>query len=164
MAKPNRPDDLLQPVTAEVQHEVRALIEDARYASLATISPADGHPMCSRVGLATLADGTPLVFLSALAAHTSALLADSRCGLLVGEPGKGDALAHPRISITCEAMVMHGDEASAARQRFLQAHPKARIYIDLPDFRYFRMRLIGGSFNGGFGRASALEPKDMLRT
>lgn len=152
-------------VTSETRIEVRTLIANARYAALAVLTPESGHPACSRVGLATLENGTPVIFISALAAHTGALVADPRCSLLIGDPGKGDLLAHPRISIACTGskLAPESDDAAAARQRYLSAHPKAKLYIDLPDFRFFRLDPIDASFNGGFGRAYALSAADVLQ-
>jgi len=64
--------------TDAVRRDVRELIANARHAAIATLAPDTGAPQCTRVGLATLPDGTPLIFCSALAAHTPALLADPR--------------------------------------------------------------------------------------
>jgi len=158
------PKDVFQPVTDAVRTEVRTLIGEARHAALASLQPGSGHPLASRVGLACFADGTPLIFISALAAHTGALLADPRCSLLVGTPGKGDPLAHARVSILCQAEVItDAQEISAARKCYLAAHPKAQLYIDLPDFRFFRLRPLEASFNGGFGRGFRLEAADLLK-
>ncbi len=167
MAKDN-PKEVLQPVDDAVRAEVRRIIAEARHAALATLQPGSGHPLVSRVGLATLEDGAPLIFVSALAAHTGALLADARCSLLVGMPGKGDPLAHPRVSILCKAAIMENGpdiavaDMAVARARYLAAHPKAKLYIDLPDFRFFKLMPLEASFNGGFGRASRLTSADLL--
>lgn len=162
---PDAKKNPLQEVTHETRTEVRTLIANARHAALAVLTPESGHPACSRVGLATLEDGTPIIFISALAAHTGALVGDPRCSLLIGDPGKGDPLAHPRISIACTGaeLAPDSDDAITARQRYLSAHPKAKLYIDLPDFRFFRLDPIDASFNGGFGRAYALSASDLLQ-
>lgn len=151
-----------QTVDDDVRAEMRRMVADARYAALSWLAPDDGHPLVSRVGLATCAAGTPLIFISALSAHTKALDNDPRCGLLVGEPGKGDPVAHPRLTLKCRAEMLDGDAAMDARMRYLAAHPKAQLYIDLPDFRYVRLVVLGGSFNGGFGRAYDVAPTDIL--
>lgn len=154
---------VLLELTDAAREEVRALIGDARHGALAVLDPKDGHPISSRVGVATLADGTPLILISALAAHTPALLNDPRCSLLIGEPGRGDPLAHPRITLRCRAAEVIGEaERNEARKRYLSAHPKAALYIDLPDFRFFRLEIESASFNGGFGRAYALTRGDLV--
>lgn len=161
MNEKQEPERWQQP-TDEIRRDVRALIVGARHAAIATLSPDTGAPQCTRVGLATLPDGTPLIFVSALAAHTPALLADPRCSLLIGEPGKGDPLVHPRITLSCQAeLIDSGSNAvNEARASYLTAHPKAHLYADLPDFRFFRLVPSEGRYNGGFGKAYVLQLSD----
>jgi len=124
----------------------------------------DGVPLCSRVGVATDADGTPVILVSMLAGHTRALVRDPRCSLLVGEPGKGDPLAHPRISVACRARRLDNgsEEWARVRRRYLLRNPKAKLYVDLGDFMLFRLEPTGASLNGGFGKAYVLTPSDLL--
>lgn len=150
--------------TEEAIALARGLIRKARHGSLATLDPNSGRPVVTRVGLGTDADGAPIILVSALAAHTPALRADPRCSLLVGEPGKGDPLAHPRITLHCEAReIEHGsDEESRIAGRYLAHNPKAALYAGLGDFRYFRLEPLEASLNAGFGRAYALGAGDVL--
>jgi heme iron utilization protein len=150
--------DVRQAVMPEVLAEARSIIGNADHAALATLDPQTGQPMISRIGLATLADGSPITVVSGLTAHSGALAADPRCSILVGDPGKGEPLAHPRISLICRAAPIAGvDERAEARARYLVTHPKAGIYIDLPDFRFLRLAIDCASFNGGFGRAYEID-------
>jgi len=150
---------VLRELTPEAIAEAKALIREADHAALAVREPQTGWPLASRVGLATLPDGTPLILISALAAHSAALDADPRCSLLIGTVGKGDPLAHPRITLVCRVEVIkrQSTDGVEARARYLAMHPKAAIYVDLPDFRFFRLTIERASFNGGFGRAYAIE-------
>lgn len=142
----------------------RRLLREAHHCALATLDPKSGRPIATRVGLATDADGTPLILISALAAHTPALRADPRCSLLVGEPGKGDPLAHPRITLHCDAREIErgSPEEALAATRYLAHNPKAMLYAGLGDFRYFRLDPTEASLNAGFGRAYALAAADVL--
>jgi len=149
---------------AEAIRLARTLLRSARYGALATLDPVTGAPMASRVAVATDLDGAPVILVSILAAHTGAILADPRCSLLLGEPGKGDPLAHPRISIAASALRLERgtpDQARAAR-RYLNRHPKAKLYADFADFAFFRLAPSGASLNGGFGKAYALDAADLL--
>jgi putative heme iron utilization protein len=154
---------VLREVTPEVVAEAREMIGAARYGALATIGPEDGWPVATRVGLA-LFEGEPLILVSALAAHTGALRADPRCSLLIGEVGKGDALAHPRVTLKsrAEEIEREAPERLAAREAYLAANPKAALYADLRDFAFMRLRIEGASFNGGFGKAYALSREELL--
>jgi putative heme iron utilization protein len=147
----------------EARELARGLLHSARYAALAVIDPDNGFPAASRVLLATDTDGVPIILVSALSAHTKALSGDRRASLLVGEPGKGDPLAYPRMTIQCEAERV--DHATALHDRirtcFLNHHPKSKRYIDFPDFHFYRLRPISASLNGGFGKAYRLRGEDL---
>lgn len=161
---PEGEKQVLQALTPEAIGRARALLSSVDHGALAVLEPGTGWPLASRVGLATLPSGTPLIVVSRLAAHSAALDADPRCSLLVGRLGGGDPLAQARMTLICRAAeIPHGTEAAAeARERYLAIHPKAAIYVDLPDFRFFRLNVERASFNAGFGRAYALEGRDLL--
>ena len=154
----------LRAVTPEVVAEVRALLADARWGTIASLDPEDGWPIATRVGLAMF-EGDPLIVVSALAAHTGALRADPRCSLLVGEPGKGDPLAHPRVTLKCRAEEIAGETAElvSARAAYLEANPKAQLYVDLPDFAFMQLRIVEASYNAGFGKAYVISGDSLHR-
>lgn len=155
---------VIRDTDADAIRLAKTLVRSARFGALAVLDPADGSPLASRVGVATDFDGTPLILISTLAKHTQALLADSRCSLLLGEPGKGDALAHPRISLSCRAERIDrsaGEEAHI-RRRYLNRNPKAALYADLGDFSFFKLGVTSASLNGGFGRAYHLTRTELL--
>jgi len=156
--------DVIRPIDAEAVRLAKTLLRSARYGALAVLDPASGSPLASRVAVATDLDGTPLILVSSLSAHTGALLADPRCSLLLGEPGKGDALAHPRITLVCNAERLEpGTEDHArVRRRYLNRQPKAKLYADFGDFAFFRLDPVRASLNGGFGKAYNLERGDLL--
>ena len=154
----------LLPTTGDAVRLAKSLLRMARHAANATLDAGTGAPRASRVGMSTDADGTPTLLISRLAPHTGALLADPRCSLLVGEPGKGDPLAHARISLACRAVELprgspDGDRVAA---RYLTHNPKAKLYAGLGDFSFFRLEVESASLNGGFGRAYALTAEDLL--
>ena len=156
--------DVLRPTDDEAIRLARRLLRTARFGALAVIEPDTGAPYASRVATATDPHGSPLILVSALSTHTGALLADPRCSLLLGEPGKGDPLAHPRITIACLAhrLDRESDEGVRARRRYLNRHPKAELYADFGDFSFFRLEPKRASLNGGFGKAFALTSTDLL--
>jgi putative heme iron utilization protein len=47
------------------------------------------------------------------------------------------------------------------RDRWLERNPRARIYIDLPDFAFVRLTPVSALLNGGFARAFRLDPEDL---
>ncbi|PZM13853.1 HugZ family protein [Rhizobium tubonense] len=154
---------VLRETDEEARKLARMLLRSAGYAALAVIDPDNGFPAASRVLLGTDIDGVPVILVSALSAHTKALSEDPRASLLVGEPGKGDPLAHARLAIRCRAERV--DRATTLhdriRTRFLGEHPKAKLYIDFPDFGFYRLLPLSASLNGGFGKAYLLPGEDL---
>lgn len=156
---------VLQDTDAEAIALARQLIAAAPFATLAVIDPETGFPSASRILTVADEDGTPVILVSGLSAHTRALMADPRCGLLFGEPGKGDPMAHARLSVQCLCeTTTERDQAFRDRLRslFLARHPKAKLYIDLPDFRFLRLLPRSASLNGGFGRAYVLSGEQLV--
>jgi putative heme iron utilization protein len=156
--------DVIRETDAEAIRLAKSLLRGARFGALAVIEPQTGSPLASRVGVATDIDGAPLILVSMLAAHTGALLSDARCSLLLGEPGKGDPLAHPRITLVCRAERIEPGSSvhERAGRRYLNRNPKAGLYAGLPDFSIFRLEPQRASLNGGFGKAYLLDRSDLL--
>jgi putative heme iron utilization protein len=155
---------VIQETDTEAIRLAKTLIRTARYGALAALDPESGAPMASRVAVATDMDGTPLTLVSGLSAHTGAILADSRCSLLLGEPEKGDPLAYPRISLYCRAKRLErgSPEQLRAERRYLNRHPKAKLYAGFPDFSFFRLEITNASLNGGFARAYLLDGAEIV--
>jgi putative heme iron utilization protein len=144
------PRDPRQPADFDPQALGRDLLRQARIASLGTMEASSGFPMVTLTSMATDYDGTPLILVSRLSHHTQNLLADPRGSLLISRGGKGDPLAHPRLTLR---VLAEQAEAPHLRARFLARHPKAQIYVDFPDFLFFRLRPEMMHLNGGFARA-----------
>ncbi len=146
----------------EARRLARGLLRSARYVALAVLDPETGFPVVSRVLLGTDTDGSAVILVSALSAHTRALKNDPRASLLAGVPGKGDPLAHPRVTVQClaEAVDRDSPEHGRLRARFIARHPKSGLYIDFGDFGFFRLVPQSASLNGGFGRAYLLTGED----
>ena len=155
---------VIRETDAEAVRLAKTLIRTARYGALAALEPGTGAPLASRVAVATDLDGTPLILVSALSEHTAAIIADPRCCLLVGEPGKGDPLAYPRISLRCRAEKLERATTDQARveRRYLNRHPKAKLYAGFADFSFFRLGVERASLNGGFGKAYHLTRADII--
>ena len=77
----------------------KELLRATRAGSLATIDRNTGHPFASLVNVATDSDGSPVILVSRLSTHTANLEADGRASVLLAATGKGDPLAHPRLTL-----------------------------------------------------------------
>lgn len=158
-AMPKVPVDS-QSTRPEAVADAKRLMRLSRTASLATLDPSTGAPLTTLVGVASDFDGAPLFLMSTLARHTRHLASDPRASLLLTEGAdRGDPLNHPRVTLNGRI----GRAADArARTRYLQRNPKAKLYADFADFAFFRLAIENIHFNGGFGRADALAPADIL--
>jgi hypothetical protein len=141
---------------AEFDHVglARRLVRLTRHGTLGTLEP-NGGPFASLVALATDNDGAPVIITSHLSGHTRHLEADGRASLLLADIGRGDPLAHPRLTLTGRAAPAHPGEAlyDHLRRRYIARNPKAELYVQLPGFWFWRIEPEAVHLNGGFGKA-----------
>jgi putative heme iron utilization protein len=134
------------------------------HASLAWEDPDTGTPGISRIAFARDAEAGMLTLISGLAPHFRALRDRPDCALMLGEVSdKGDPLTHPRLMIRARAQFVAADDPArpVLRERWLDRNPKARVYIDLPDFAFVRLIPVSALLNGGFARAFLVRPEDL---
>ena len=142
----------------------KMLLRTRRAGTLGTLDRNTGHPFASLVNVATDLDGSPVILTSRLSTHTANLEADGRASVLLAETGKGDPLAHPRLTVIGQFSVLAKKSAGEARvrRRFLARHPKSELYAGFGDFAFWRMDVASAHLNGGFARAADLEAADVL--
>ncbi len=133
---------------------VKSLLKQARHGALGTLT-GEGAPFSTLVALALDADGVPIIITSHLSGHTGHMERDARMSLLVSAIGKGDPLAHPRVTLTGRAVAAPVGSAAydRLRARYLAVNPKAELYVDLPGFWFWRLEPLMVALNGGFGKA-----------
>jgi heme oxygenase (biliverdin-IX-beta and delta-forming) len=149
-----------------IDRAVRELIEAQRIASLGTLH--DGEPYVSMVPFAVLADGPEfVVHVSALAAHTKDMLAESRVSLLVIAPDDPAIApqATARLTIQGDAARLDESEAryAAAKRAYMDRFPQSAQTFALPDFSIFLIRPRALRFVGGFAQAKSLTPEGLAR-
>jgi heme iron utilization protein len=144
----------LGPAPYDALAEAKELLRTVRAGALGTLIPAQALPFVSLVNVATAPDGSPILLVSRLAAHTRHLDADPRLSLLLAQTGAGDPLAHPRVTIMgTGARVEDLDRRAALKGRFLAKHPQSALYADFADFSFWRVAMDEAHLNGGFARA-----------
>lgn len=151
--------------TAHAQ-ALRTLLEKQRIAALGTLQA--GEPYVSMVPFALLPDGTAFVIhVSRLAAHTKAMLADSRVSLLVVQRQAPDMAPQelPRVTIQGDAVQLE-DSAGAgadARAAYLSRFPESEMTFELADFSLFAIRPRSARFVGGFAQAKTFTSEGLAR-
>lgn len=139
--------------------EARALLRSSHAGALGTRSVSvPDYPFVSVVTFVVDGAGRPIFLISGLAEHTRNLLADPRASLLVTE-GRGTDLSQARLTLLGRAIPAALSELEVAR--FLRYSPASEQYLQLGDFRFFRLEPERARFIGGFGRMgwiAATEP------
>jgi putative heme iron utilization protein len=142
----------------------KTLLRATRAGTLATLDRNTGHPFASLVNVATDVDGSPVILTSRLSTHTANLEQDGRASILLAASGKGDPLAHPRLTLlgAFARIDRESDDEARLRRRFLARHPKSELYAGFGDFAFWRLAVVSAHLNGGFARAADLSAKDVL--
>ena len=140
----------------------RSLLRRSRQGALATLMTESHDPYCSLVNIASHFDASPILLISRLALHTRNILADNRVSLMLDERAAGDPLEGARIMLAGRAEEAAGDQAEILRQRYLNAHPSAEVFVDFKDFSFFRIVPAGAHLVAGFGRIIDLKPAQFL--
>lgn len=158
------PENAAPPADFEPRTVARDLLRRIRAGTLATLDRNTGHPFASLVNVGTDADGAPLILISRLSTHTANLETDGRASVMLAETGKGDALAHPRLTVLGSFAPIARDtvDETRLRRRFLAHHPKSQLYAGFADFAFWRMNVVSAHLNGGFARAADLTAADVL--
>ena len=142
--------------------EAKQLLRSVRSGALGTLAQNGGFPFTSLTTVATDHDGAPVLLMSGLSAHTRNLAADPRASILLARIGKGDPLAHPRLTVVGHIEKAPDADRERLRARFLARHPKAALYVDFGDFAFYRMSGVSAHLNGGFAKAADFAFADLM--
>lgn len=161
---PNRLPERARGPDFDPKSLAKELLRATRAGSLATIDRNTGYPFASLVNVATDVDGAPLILVSRLSTHTANLEQDGRASVLLAAAGKGDPLAHPRLTLLggFVEVARGAAEERRVRRRFLARHPKSELYAGFGDFSFWRLNAVSAHLNGGFARAADLRAAEVL--
>ncbi len=121
----------------------------------------EGFPFGSVMPYALDDRGRPLMLISKMAMHTQNLDRDARASLLVPEENAAkDPLGAGRATLLGHGEPVPADDLDAMRALYLEAHPKARYWIDYADFGLYRLEVESVYFVGGFGVMGWVEVAD----
>ena len=111
-----------------------------------------GFPFGSVMPYALGDDGRPIFLISKMAMHTQNLDQNGKSSLLVPDSAAArDALGAARATLMGETRAVTGEDLHEVRETYLQAHERARYYVDYADFGFYRMDVADVYFVGGFG-------------
>lgn len=138
----------------------RTLAARTTIGTMATLT-AEGHPFGSIVTLVIDDDGAPVVLVSEMAEHTINARRDPKASVLLADDrGDGDVLGRSRLTLVGELRELGDDDAATVRDRFLDTHPGANVYVDFPDFSFWRLEVSSVRWVGGFGQMGWVSADD----
>jgi len=142
---------------------LRQLIHGKRIAALGTLH--QGGPFVSMVTYAAAKDGSLILHVSRLAAHTRDMLDNPDVSLLITESeavGKiPQALA--RVTVQGRAKMVDRDshEHTDAREIYLSRFPDAIPLFEFADFNMFIIEPVSARVIAGFGQAVTISAADL---
>ena len=136
-----KPLDPIRPTDDAARALARRLIAEARIAALGVLD-ATGAPMVSRIAIARDGAGLPLALVSDLAAHVKGAARRSPRLAAARRAGAARRPADPSAADPAGAGRAGAEDAErpALAELWLAAHPKAKIYAGLADFRFLRFQ------------------------
>ena len=136
----------------------KTLVAHCSTATLCTQHYKLDYPYGSTINYALTASGDPFTVLSKLAEHTTNLMDNSKCSILVTKvEGHADKLATARATLLGRMEPVPKTEELL--NRFMETHPGA-YYAQFDDFLVFRLRVEHVRYIGGFGSMSWVTGED----
>jgi len=140
--------------------EILEVLCGEREGSLGTVE--NGKPYVSAVGFVyTPAEeeaGEIHLLLSGLARHTKNLAVSPWASLLVVET-RGGVPVHERRRLSIQGRAVRVDDKprhETLKTEYLKLFPRAEMFFQLPDFRFYRLGIEEVHWIGGFGRARTI--------
>jgi heme iron utilization protein len=141
--------------------QARTLVHGSGRAVLSTVAlDPSGYPFGSLVTYLADSFGNPWILISNMAEHTRNAKLDRRASMLVAQESLlgTDPLATARVSLVGDLAPTPPPETM--RTEFLHRHPGAQVYVDFPDFSWWRLNVTAIRYVGGFGRMSWVDAAD----
>jgi len=141
---------------------LQQLIHGRMIAALGTLH--QGAPFVSMVTYAVARDGSFILHVSRLAAHTRDMLDNPDVSLLINESetsGKmPQALARVTVQGSAEMLDRDSEKHTDAREVYLSRFPDAAPLFEFADFNIFIIKPVSARVIAGFGQAITLTGAD----
>jgi putative heme iron utilization protein len=121
-----------------------------------------GGPFVSVVPYAVARDGSFILHVSRLAAHTRDMLDNPEVSLLIteSEGSMPQALARVTVQGLAEMLDRDSEKNSAAREVYLSRFPDAAPLFEFSDFNIFIIKPMSARVIAGFGQAVTISGED----
>ncbi|WBU59129.1 hypothetical protein [Paracoccus albus] len=145
----------------------RELIGKMTHAVLSAVDQTSAYPFISRISAQCDADGSPLAFLRQIAPTTRLLENNPRGAMLIeGSGSKDGAMGNARLQLQFVGRRMPNSDSNhmIRAQKWMQRDQKARAFIHLPDFNFWRLEPQAAVLIVNYGQIYNLRPADMKTT
>ena len=142
---------------------LQQLLHGRMIAALGTLH--QGAPFVSMVPFAVARDGSLILHVSRLAAHTRDMLNNSEVSLLITEPEASGKMpqALARVTFQGRAQMLERDSQKHidAREVYLSRFPDAASLFEFSDFNIFIIKPVSARVIAGFGQAFTITGEDL---
>ena len=142
---------------------LQQLIQDRMIAALGTLH--QGVPFVSMVPYAVARDGSFILHVSRLAAHTRDMLDNPDVSLLITESEASGKMPQvlARVTVQGRAEMLDGDskENTDAREVYLSRFPDAAPLFEFSDFNIFIIEPVSARVIAGFGQAVTITGEEL---
>ena len=143
---------------------LQQLIHGRMIAALGTLH--QGLPFVSMVTYAVARDGSFILHVSRLAAHTQDMLDNPEVSLLITESAAAGKIpqALARVTVQGRAKMLDRDSEkhTDAREVYLSRFPDAAPLFEFSDFNIFIIKPASARVIGGFGQAVTITVEDFV--
>src|SRR5215468_5925578 len=147
----------------ELMVVLQQLLHGRMIAALGTLH--QGAPFVSMVPFAVARDGSLILHVSRLAAHTRDMLNNSEVSLLITEPEASGKMpqALARVTFQGRAQMLERDSQKHidAREVYLSRFPDAASLFEFSDFNIFIIKPVSARVIAGFGQAVTITGEDL---
>jgi putative heme iron utilization protein len=147
----------------ELMVVLQQLLHGRMIAALGTLH--QGAPFVSMVPYALARDGSFILHVSRLAAHTRDMLDNPNVSLLVTESEAAEkmpqALARVTVQGRAETIERESERHAQAREIYLARFPDAAPLFEFSDFSLFVIQPVSARLIAGFGQAVTITSKDL---
>src|SRR5678815_3816179 len=145
---------------------LQQLIHGRMIAALGTLH--QGAPFVSMVTYAVARDGSLILHVSRLAAHTRDMLDNPEVSLLITESEALEKMPQALARVTVQGRAQKLDRASQdhtdAREVYLSRFPDAAPLFEFSDFNIFIIKPVSARVIAGFGQAVTITGDDFATT
>ena len=147
----------------ELMVVLQQMLHGRMIAALGTLH--QGAPFVSMVPFAVARDGSLILHVSRLAAHTRDMLNNSEVSLLIAESESSGKMpqALARVTFQGRAQMLERDSQKHidAREVYLSRFPDAASLFEFSDFNIFIIKPVSARVIAGFGQAVTITGEDL---